>query len=56
MGLLIEDIDAMRSYGKIFGHEGYDMVGRTIDFAVGSYRTFLNKTGYDLSRLKRANS
>jgi len=53
MGVVLEDLDAMRSYGKIFGHEGYAMGGRITNFAVGSYGTFLNKTDYDYSRLGR---
>jgi hypothetical protein len=51
MGVVLEDLDVMRSYGKIFGHEGYDMNGRITNFAVGSYGRLLNETEYDLSRL-----
>ena len=53
VGVVLEDLEVMRSYGKIFGHEGYDMNGRITNFAVGSYGTFLNKTEYDFSRLKK---
>jgi len=53
MGVVLEDLDTGRSYGKIFGHEGYAMDGRITNFAVGSYGTFLNKTDYDFSRLTR---
>ena len=53
VGIVLEDLAVMRSYGKIFGHEGYDMNGRITNFAVGSYGTFLNKTVYDFSRLQK---
>jgi hypothetical protein len=53
VGVVLEDLEVMRSYGKIFGHEGYDMNGRITNFAVGSYGTFLNKTEYDFSRLQQ---
>jgi hypothetical protein len=42
VGVVIEDLKVMRSYGKIFGHEGYDMNGPVTNFAVGSYGTLLN--------------
>ncbi len=54
MGVVLEDLAAGRSYGKIFGHEGYAVDGRITNFAVGSYGTFLNKTDYDFSRLERS--
>ncbi len=53
VGVVLEDLEAMRSYGKIFGHEGYDMNGRITNFPVGSYGKRLNKTEYDLSRLEK---
>jgi hypothetical protein len=53
VGVVVEDLEMMRSYGKIFGHEGYDMTGRITNFIVGSYGTFLNKTEYDFSRLEK---
>jgi hypothetical protein len=53
VGVVIEDFRVMRSYGKLFGHEGYDMNGPITNFAVGSYGTLLNKTKYDLSRLEK---
>jgi hypothetical protein len=53
VGVVLEDLEAMRSYGKIFGHEGYDVNGRITNFSVGSYGTLLNKTTYDLSRLSK---
>lgn len=53
VGVVVEDLERMRSYGKIFGHEGYDMTGRITNFTVGSYGTFLNKTEYDFSRLQK---
>jgi hypothetical protein len=52
MGVVLEDLGVMRSYGKIFGHEGYDVNGRITNFAVGSYGRLLNETEYDLSRLQ----
>jgi len=53
LGVVLEDLEAMRSCGKIFGHEGYDMNGRITNFQVGSYGKRLNRTEYDLSRLKK---
>ena len=53
VGVVIEDFTVMRSYGKIFGHEGYDMNGPITNFAVGSYGILLNKTKHDFSRLDR---
>jgi hypothetical protein len=53
VGVVVEDLDAMRSYGKIFGHEAYDVTGRITNFTVGSYGTFLNRTEYDYSRLEK---
>ncbi len=53
VGVVIEDLEIMRSYGKIFGREGYDMAGRATNFMVGSYGTFLNRTEYDFSRLTK---
>jgi hypothetical protein len=53
VGVVLEDLKVMRSYGKLFGHEGYDMGGRITNFAVGSYGKLLNKTAYDLSRLQK---
>jgi len=50
VGVVVEDLEMMRSYGKIFGRESYDMAGRITNFTVGSYGTFLNKTEYDFSR------
>ncbi|WP_257347372.1 molybdenum cofactor biosynthesis F family protein [Pseudalkalibacillus decolorationis] len=40
-GIVIEDLDAMRSYGKIYGYEGYS-IGRVSNFPVGSYAKILN--------------
>ena len=53
VGVVIEDLEAMRSYGKIFGRGGYDMNGRITNFPVGSYGKRLNKTQYDLSRIEK---
>ncbi len=52
LGVVIEDLDAMRSYGKIFGYKGYDTDGRTTNFPVGSYGKLLNRREYDLTRLR----
>jgi hypothetical protein len=49
LGVVIEDLDAMRSYGKIFGHTGYDMDGAVSNFPVGSFGKVLNRTEYDPS-------
>ncbi len=53
VGVVLEDLEVMRSYGKLFGREGYDMKGPTTNFAVGSYGKLLNKTVYDLSRIRK---
>ncbi len=53
IGIVLEDLAVMRSYGKIFGHEGYAMDGRISNFPIGSYGTLLNITEYDLSRLQK---
>lgn len=53
IGIVLEDLEVMRSYGKIFGHEGFDMNSRITNFAVGSYGKFLNRTEYDLSTMKK---
>ncbi|RSL30313.1 molybdenum cofactor biosynthesis protein MoaF [Salibacterium salarium] len=36
VGLVVEDLSALRSYGKIFGYEGFQ-TGRVSNFPVGSY-------------------
>ncbi|MGY4691451.1 MoaF C-terminal domain-containing protein [Salibacterium sp. K-3] len=36
VGLVVEDLSALRSYGKIFGYEGFQ-TGRISNFPVGSY-------------------
>ncbi|MFC7392954.1 molybdenum cofactor biosynthesis F family protein [Scopulibacillus cellulosilyticus] len=41
-GVVIEDLDAMRSYGKIYGYEGYQ-AGRISNFPVGSYAKIVNQ-------------
>lgn len=53
VGVVVEDLDVMRSYGKIFGYEGYDVNGRIKNFAVGSFGKLLNRTEYDLSRIEK---
>ncbi|HSB07472.1 MAG TPA: molybdenum cofactor biosynthesis F family protein [Thermodesulfobacteriota bacterium] len=53
VGVVLEDLEAMRSYGKIFGHESYDVNGRIKNFAVGSYGKWLNRTQYDFSRIEK---
>ncbi len=54
LGVVLEDLDTMRSCGKIFGREGYDMNGRPANFPVGSFGRRLNTTAYDFSRLSCA--
>ncbi|WP_158734774.1 molybdenum cofactor biosynthesis F family protein [Alteribacillus sp. YIM 98480] len=41
-GIVIEDFDTMRSYGKIYGYDGYT-TGRVSNFPVGSYAKILNE-------------
>jgi len=50
LGIVIEDFEVHRSYGKICGYEDYSP-GKISNFPVGSYATLLNKTSYDYSRL-----
>jgi len=50
IGIVIEDFDVHRSYGKICGYEDY-LPGKINNFPVGSYATPLNNTSYDYSRL-----
>ena len=47
IGTVVEDLngDVMRSYGKLYGYETYDMT-RVTNFPVGSYATLLNQTTY----------
>lgn len=47
VGTVVEDLDLnkMRSYGKIYGYESYDM-GKVTNFPVGSYAKLLNKIEY----------
>jgi hypothetical protein len=45
IGCVLEDFEAMRSYGKIYGYESYEM-GRVTNFPVGSYAKILNVTKY----------
>ncbi len=52
VGVVLEDLKTMRSYGKLFGRKGFDMNGPITNFAVGSYGRRLNKTEYDLSRIR----
>jgi hypothetical protein len=49
LGIVVEDLHTMRSYGKIFGHAGFDMNGPVTDFPVGSYGRLLNRTEYSSS-------
>lgn len=48
IGTVVEDLDPskMRSYGKLYGYESYEM-NKVTNFAVGSYATILNKTKLD---------
>jgi len=52
LGVLLEDLDIMRSCGKICGYESYGRDDRVTNFPVGSYGTLLNRTEYDLARLQ----
>ncbi|MDS0525816.1 molybdenum cofactor biosynthesis F family protein [Clostridium sp. SHJSY1] len=47
VGTVVEDLDLnkMRSYGKIYGYESYE-IGKVTNFPIGSYGTMLNKTEY----------
>lgn len=45
IGSVMEDFNAMRSYGKLYGYETYEMT-KVINFPVGSYATLLNETKY----------
>jgi hypothetical protein len=53
VGVVLEDLDVMRSYGKIFGYENYTTGGRISNFPVGSFGTLLNKTEYDRNRIEK---
>lgn len=48
IGCVIEDFDAMRSYGKLYGYKNSIEEGTVINFPAGSYAKILNKTEYDL--------
>lgn len=50
LGIVVEDFDMHRSYGKICGYEDY-VPGKINNFPVGSYATKLNDTRYDYNRL-----
>jgi hypothetical protein len=52
LGVVMEDFDRMRSYGKICGYEGFNF-GKMINFPVGSYAKELNETEYDYSGLEK---
>ena len=52
LGVLLEDLDIMRSCGKICGYESNGRDDRITNFPVGSYGTLLNRTEYDLARLQ----
>jgi hypothetical protein len=45
-GSVVEDLAKMRSYGKIYGYESYDM-DKVKNFPAGSYAKVLNRTKYD---------
>jgi hypothetical protein len=45
-GLVLEDFEALRSYGAIYGYEGFDF-NRVINIPVGSYIKELNTTTFD---------
>lgn len=41
MGIVLEDLNTLRSYGKIYGYENYS-VGKVTNFPVGSYAKIIN--------------
>jgi len=45
LGLELIDLEAMRSYGKVYGYKEFNM-GKVSNFPVGSYATILNETIY----------
>ncbi|MGI5892361.1 MAG: MoaF C-terminal domain-containing protein [Bacillota bacterium] len=49
IGSVIEDFAAMRSYGKLYGYESYEM-SKVKNFPVGSYAKLLNITKYDFPK------
>lgn len=42
MGIVVEDLNTLRSYGKIYGYENYS-VGKVTNFPVGSYAKIINR-------------
>lgn len=46
IGVVLEDLSIMRSFGKIYGYRDYKE-GRVTNFSVGSYAKFLNETKYN---------
>ncbi|WP_019909035.1 molybdenum cofactor biosynthesis F family protein [Paenibacillus sp. HW567] len=49
IGSVMEDFNAMRSYGKIYGYETYEMT-KVTNFPVGSFATLLNETTYTFNK------
>ncbi len=48
LGCVIEDLNVMRSYGKLYGYKNSIEEQTVINFQAGSYAKILNKTEYDL--------
>lgn len=48
LGVVVEDLDVMRSYGKLYGYDNYE-TGKVSNSAINAYTTFLNRTGYPAS-------
>lgn len=42
MGIVVEDLNTLRSYGKIYGYENYS-AGKVSNFPVGSYAKIINR-------------
>ncbi|WP_100486916.1 MoaF C-terminal domain-containing protein [Sporolactobacillus pectinivorans] len=49
LGVVLEDLDVMRTYGKLYGYDSYE-TGEVSNFAIGSYAAFLNQTEYPESK------
>ena len=47
LGSVIEDFDAMRSFGKLYGYKNSIQEETIINFSAGSYAKMLNSTKYD---------
>ena len=50
-GLVLEDFQAMQSYGAIYGYEGFDF-NKVINIPVGAHIKELNRTTFDFGLLR----